>query len=414
MPTAPEQGLDAYIVGGYVRDKLLGKTAKDRDWVVVGATVEDMLARGFRPVGKDFPVFLHPFSKEEYALARTERKTGKGYKGFTVHAAPDVSLEQDLLRRDLTINAMAMTPGGRIIDPLDGQKDLRLKLLRHASPAFTEDPLRVLRLARFAAQLGFDTAPETLQLCRQMAASGELQALTPERVWQETQRAMTTPAPQRFVKTLRACGALAVLFPEIDALFGVPQPEKYHPEIDTGEHVLLALEQAAQMTDDPLVRFAVLLHDLGKGVTPRAEWPSHRGHEARGVPLVERLCKRYRVPNHYRRLAVRTARYHLMIHFALELKPKTLAQLLNDLDAYRNPEDFQRFLIACEADVKGRKNLHHQAYPQADFMRELLHSTQAISAQDVAKDIQGKHIGEAIRRLRIQRIAQLKRQWQGG
>lgn len=404
----PEAGLEAYLVGGWVRDKLLGLQPKDRDWLVIGATPEEMIERGFQQVGKDFPVFLHPATGEEYALARTERKTAPGHHGFAVHASPKVTLEEDLARRDFTINAMAMTLEGRLIDPFRGAEDLKKGILRHVSPAFVEDPLRVLRLARFAAQFDFEVARETMELARRITASGELEHLVPERVWQELQRAMATPRPRRFVEVLRHIGALAILFPEIDDLFGVPQPAKYHPEIDTGEHLLLALDQAARITPDPLVRFAVLLHDLGKAATPPEMWPSHRGHEVLGVPLVDRLCKRYRVPKHYHRLARRTARHHLLVHRAMELRPATLLRLLEDLDAFRQPDDFERFLLACEADARGRKGFEKRACPEIEFLRQAFAVARNVSAADLPETLEGKAVGEAIAQLRQRRIAQLK------
>ncbi len=410
--TDPAAGLQAYLVGGWVRDKLLGLEPKDRDWVVVGTTPEEMLRRGFRQVGKDFPVFLHPRTKEEYALARTERKTAPGHRGFSVHAAPGVTLEEDLARRDFTINAMAMTADGRLIDPFHGAEDLKRKILRHVSPAFVEDPLRVLRLARFAAQLDFQVAEETRELARAMARSGELAHLTPERVWQELQRAMAAPRPRRFVEVLREVEALESLFPEIDALFGVPQPKRYHPEVDTGIHLLLCLDVAARLTTDPLVRFAVLLHDLGKGATPPEQWPSHRGHEALGVPLVDRLCRRYRVPRHYHRLARRTARHHLLVHRAPELKPSTLLRLFEELDAFRQPDDFDRFLLACEADARGRKGFEETPCPEIHYLRQAFEAARQVTAGDIGGDVQGKALGEAIRQLRRQRIAQVKAAWQ--
>ena len=411
MNAAPEAGLQTYVVGGWVRDRLLGRAASDRDWVVVGATPEEMLARGFQQVGRDFPVFLHPVTKEEYALARTERKTAPGHRGFEVHAAPDVTLEQDLARRDFTVNAMAMTPDGRLIDPFGGARDLQAGLLRHVSPAFEEDPLRVLRLARFAAQLGFQAAPETLALARLMSRSGELDHLTPERVWQETQKAMAAPRPRRFVEVLREVDALAVLFPEIDALFGVPQPPRWHPEIDTGIHLLLCLDAAAALTDDPLVRFAVLVHDLGKGTTPRSEWPHHRAHEARGVPLVEGLCQRYRVPNHYRRLGIMVTREHLLVHRAFELRPPTLLKFLERLDAFRRPDDFERFLLACQADARGRLGHEQDPCPEIDYLRRAFEAARQVTADDIGGQVQGKALGEAIRELRRRRIAQVRKQW---
>ncbi len=400
---APEQGLETYLVGGYVRDQLLGHPHTDRDWVVVGSDPEEMLARGFRQVGKDFPVFLHPLSKEEYALARRRDHSGN------LRIGADVTLEDDLARRDLTINAMALDNGGQLIDPFHGKQDLEQGLLRHL-PHFADDPLRILRLARFTAQLGFSIADKTLKLARSTVAKGSLRTLSPERIWQELHRALCTPSPRRFIEVLRELGALRVILPEIDALFGIPQPEKYHPEIDTGLHVLMALDRVTQLTQDPLVRFAVLVHDLGKAATPSEYWPSHRGHEALGVPLVDRLCRRLRVPGHYQKLARKTSRYHLMVHLAFELKPKTLAKLLDDLDAWRAPEDFERFLLACQADAQGRKGLEEQPYPQADFMRQIYDLTKDISAKDIPESIAGKHIGIEIHRQRCRRIAAFKQE----
>ncbi len=407
----PAAGLQAYVVGGWVRDRLLGLPHQDRDWVVVGASAEEMRRRGFRQVGRDFPVFLHPRTGEEYALARTERKTAPGHTGFQVYAAPDVTLEEDLARRDFTINAMAMTPDGRLVDPFHGAEDLQTGVLRHVGPAFVEDPLRVLRLARFAARLDFRVAPETAKLARELARSGELAHLTAERVWQELQKAMAAPHPRRFVEVLRDVEALKALFPEIDALFGVPQPAKYHPEIDTGEHLLLALDAAARLTPDPRVRFAVLLHDLGKAATPPEQWPSHPGHEALGVPLVDRFCRRFKAPRHYHRLARRTARHHLAVHRALEMKPATLLRLLEELDAFRQPREFERFLVACEADARGRKGFEEVRPPGVDYLREALAEAAAVDAGQVAPHLTGKAVGEAIRALRRQRLARLRARW---
>lgn len=400
---APEQGLETYLVGGYVRDKLLGHRHMDRDWVVVGSKAVDMLARGFRQVGKDFPVFLHPRSKEEYALARAHDADG------TLRTGADITLEEDLARRDLTINAIAMDQEGTLFDPFHGQQDLGAGILRHL-PGFADDPLRVLRLARFAAQLDFSIAEETRVLARRMVDKGDLAFLAPERIWQELQRALCTPSPRRFIEVLRDLGALQVILPEVEALFGIPQPEKYHPEIDTGIHVLMALDRATVLTEDPRVRFAVLVHDLGKAVTPAEYWPSHRGHEALGVPLVDRACRRLRIPEHYRKLARKTSRYHLMVHLAFELKPKTLVKLLDDLDAWRAPEDFERFLLACQADAQGRKGLEEQPYPQADFMRQIYALTKDISAKDVPAHISGKQIGREIHQLRCRKITALRTQ----
>ncbi|HEY8540030.1 MAG TPA: multifunctional CCA addition/repair protein, partial [Steroidobacteraceae bacterium] len=334
--------MEIYLVGGAVRDELLGLPVRERDWVVVGAEPQELLDRGFRPVGKDFPVFLHPETNEEYALARTERKTGPGYRGFETRFSPDVTLEQDLERRDLTINAIAKDPEtGKLIDPFGGERDLRDRVLRHVSPAFVEDPVRVLRVARFAARfapLGFTVAPETIELMRQIAASGELDALVPERVWLELHKTLQMPAPWRFFEVLRDANALAVIFPEIDALFGVPQPEQWHPEIDSGLHTMMVLEQACRLSPDPIVRFAALVHDLGKGTTPKDEWPRHVAHEHRGVPLIEQLCARLRVPNAFRDLAILVGRHHLVMHKADQLRPGTMLELLEHLDAFRRPE----------------------------------------------------------------------------
>ena len=356
--------MQIYLVGGAVRDKLLGLEVKDRDYVVVGATPEDMVAQGFRPVGADFPVFLHPETKEEYALARTERKTGRGYKGFTVYAAPDVTLEDDLRRRDLTINAMAEAPDGALIDPFGGAEDLRNGVLRHVSDAFSEDPVRILRVARFAARFAdmgagdsepcFKVADATNALMQRMVADGEVDALVAERVWAELERALATVRPSIFFQVLRACGALDRLFPEIAALFGVPQPPKHHPEIDTGVHVMLVIDQAARLSPDTRVRFAALMHDLGKGTTPPADWPRHIGHEAAGTKLVTEFCRRLRVPNDYRDLGLLVARYHTHCHRAAELKPTTLLDTLEALDAFRRPERVEMFVLACEADARGR------------------------------------------------------------
>jgi tRNA nucleotidyltransferase (CCA-adding enzyme) len=356
-----------YQVGGMVRDKLLGYPSQDQDWVVVGATLEEMLALGYTQVGRDFPVFLHPITHEAYALARTERKTKPGYIGFTVYAAPEVTLEEDLQRRDLTINAMAEDTEGHLIDPFNGLADLRAGILRHVSPAFVEDPVRILRVARFAARFGFQVAAATIALMVEMVNNGEVDALVPERVWQETVRALGEPQPQQFFTVLRSCGALARIFPEIERLFGVPQPPHYHPEIDTGTHVMLCLQQARQMTDDTQVIFAVLTHDLGKGTTPPEEWPRHIDHEQRGTGLIELLCQRYRVPHQYRDLAVLVARYHSRCHRVTELRAATLLDTLHHLDAFRRPQRLEQFLLACEADFRGRLGCAEQPYPQADY-----------------------------------------------
>jgi tRNA nucleotidyltransferase (CCA-adding enzyme) len=374
--------MKTYLVGGAVRDRLLGRPVIEHDYVVVGATPDELAAQGFRPVGKDFPVFLHPRTGEQYALARTERKTGPGYYGFTTHFSPDVTLEEDLARRDLTVNAMAADEDGTVIDPYGGRRDLEARVLRHVSPAFVEDPLRVLRVARFAARfapLGFTVAPDTMALMRAMVASGELAALVPERVWVETERALGEQQPTVYFEVLRACGALEVVFPEIAALFGVPQPEKWHPEIDSGLHTMQVLEVAAEMSGDTTVRFAALVHDVGKGLTPREQWPRHIGHEAAGAALIEKLCARLRVPNEHRDLAVLVARHHATVHRVAELRPGTLLELLEQTDAFRRAERFERMLVACEADARGRgPELRIAPYPQAALLREVRDAAAAV------------------------------------
>jgi tRNA nucleotidyltransferase (CCA-adding enzyme) len=397
--------MQIYLVGGAVRDELLGLPVRERDWVVVGARAEELQAQGFKPVGKDFPVFLHPRNGEEYALARTERKTGPGYRGFETLFSPDVTLEQDLERRDLTINAIAKDPDGGLIDPFGGQRDLRERVLRHVSAAFVEDPVRVLRLARFAARfapLGFKVAPETLELMREIAARGELDALVSERVWQETQRALEMPAPARFFEVLRDANALPIIFPELHALFGVPQPEQWHPEIDTGVHTLMVLEQAAKLSDDPVVRFAALTHDLGKGTTPPSEWPRHIAHEQRGVALVEALCDRLKIPNAYRELAVLVSRYHLDAHRVTELRDNTLLELLERLDAFRRPARFEHWVLACEADARGRKGLENREYPQADHLRRARDTVAKVTLDPAERDgLDGPKIAEKLRQARL-------------
>lgn len=398
-----------YLVGGAVRDKLLGLPIEERDWVVVGASVEDMQTLGYRAVGKNFPVFLHPETFEEYALARTERKTAAGYRGFAVHAAPDVTLEEDLKRRDLTINALAEDQAGNLIDFYGGREDLGERILRHVSPAFAEDPVRILRVARFAARykhLGFRVADETYALMRDMVTDGEANALVSERIWQELVRGLSESTPAEFFEVLRACGALAKVFPEIDRLFGVPQPEKYHPEIDTGMHTMLVLNQAALLSPEPVVRFAALTHDLGKGATSREEWPSHRGHEKRGVELVDALCDRLKAPNQYRELARHVARYHLHCHRAEELRPATLLKVLEAIDAFRRPERFERFLAACEADWRGRAGLEDRAYPQAHIFLAAREAAMAVGTKTLLEaGLQGEAIASA---LREQRVAAIK------
>lgn len=405
--------MDIYLVGGAVRDALLGLPVKERDWVVVGATPADMLDRGYKPVGKDFPVFLHPETHEEYALARIERKTAPGYHGFHFDAAPEVSLHEDLRRRDLTINAMAQDASGRLIDPYHGLEDLQGRWLRHVSPAFAEDPVRILRVARLGARysrLGFRVAPETQLLMQTMVSQGEVDALVPERVWSETVRALQEATPEQFIQILRDCGALTRLFPEIDRLFGVPQPARHHPEIDTGVHVLMGLAQAARFDADPVVRFAVLVHDLGKGTTPPEDWPQHKGHETRGAPLVQALCERLRTPKVYRDLAVLVATYHTHCHRAMELRPGTVLKTLQALDAFRRPERFEQFLLACEIDARGRRGLENRPYPQATWLRTALKSAATVAARPfVERGLQGAELAEAIRQARLRAIAEALR-----
>jgi tRNA nucleotidyltransferase (CCA-adding enzyme) len=408
--------MKAYLVGGAVRDTLLGREALERDWVVVGETPESMAARGFRAVGKDFPVFLHPETKEEYALARTERKTAPGYRGFAVHAEPDVTLEQDLLRRDLTINAMALDEAGHLIDPYGGARDIEARLLRHVSPAFSEDPVRILRLARFAARfapLGFRVAEETRVLMRAMAEAGEVDALVPERVFAELAKALVEPVPGAFFKVLRSCDALARLFPEIDGLFGVPQPPEHHPEVDTGVHTLLVLEQAARLSPDPTVRFAALTHDLGKGLTPPDRWPRHWGHEKAGLTALASLCGRLKVPNAYRKLAEKVMRYHGHCHRALELRPGTVVDLLQRLDALRRGDALEPFLLACEADARGRPGFENRLYPQADWLRAAREAAMSVPVEPLlARGLKGAEFGEALRRARIGAVKEARHTWQ--
>jgi len=411
------QYMKIYLVGGAVRDELLGLAVRERDWVVVGARPEELLAKGFKPVGKDFPVFLHPASSEEYALARTERKTGPGYRGFDTMFSPDVTLEQDLERRDLTINAIARDEEtGALVDPFQGQRDLQERWLRHVSPAFVEDPVRVLRLARFAARfapLGFRVAPETMELLKEIAARGELDALVPERVWQETQRALEMPAPSKFFEVLREGDALPVIFPEIHALFGIPQPKQWHPEIDTGIHTMMVLDQATRLSDDPVVRFAALTHDLGKATTPTHELPRHIAHEERGTGIIEELCDRLRIPNAYRELGVLVSRYHLHMHKVTELRPNTVLELLEKLDAFRRPARFEQFLLACEADARGRKGLEQRDYPQPDYLRRAREVAVAttLSAED-RDGLQGFEIAKKLHDKRVHALKELKRQYQ--
>ncbi|MGE8653646.1 MAG: multifunctional CCA addition/repair protein [Acinetobacter gandensis] len=403
--------MQVYLVGGAVRDHLLGHPYHEKDYVVVGATPEQLLAQGYQPVGKDFPVFLHPDTKDEYALARTERKSGHGYHGFEFYTDVNVSLEQDLIRRDLTINAIAMDDAGQIYDPYHGQQDLERRILRHVSDAFVEDPLRVLRIARFAARykaLGFKVADETLELMQELAQSGELEALTPERVWKETSRALMEDHADEYFEVLRACGALKVLFPEIDALYGIPQRPEYHPEIDCGIHTMMSLQQACRANYSLDVRFAVLVHDLGKALTPVDELPRHIMHEERGVKPVTEVCDRMRVPTNTKQLAISVCKEHLKCHQALTLKPGTLWRLLQRMDVLRRPERVEAFVQACECDSRGRLGLEDRAYPQAQYVLDAMNVVRSIKAADLPPDISGPDIGEMLIERRIQAIAALK------
>ncbi len=414
--TDPVSGLAVYLVGGAVRDELLGLEVKDRDWVVVGSTPEEMAARGFRPVGRDFPVFLHPDTQEEYALARTERKTAPGYHGFAFHSDPDVTLDEDLRRRDLTINAMARDADGALVDPWGGLADLEARQLRHVSPAFSEDPVRVLRTARFAARFheqGFRVADETLALMRGMVADGEVDTLVAERVWQELSLALERPGASVFVSVLRECEALAVLLPEVDVLFGVPQTPRYHPEVDTGVHVLLSLDAADRDGLDAMERFAVLLHDLGKGLTPESELPRHIGHEHRGLAPVDALCDRLRAPKAWRRLARVVCEYHLMLHRLETLRPATVLRMLEGMDAFRRPEIVAAFGRCCRCDQRGRTGFEDADYPQAGRLLQYLAAAQSVDTAAVAAETRerGKGnnaIAESIRRARVAAIAAMK------
>lgn len=415
--------MQVYLVGGAVRDRLLGLPVRERDWVVVGARPDELETQGYLPVGRDFPVFLHPQTREEYALARLERKVAPGYRGFTTQFSPDVTLEEDLKRRDLTVNAMAESipnetiraatgPTEGLIDPYGGRRDLEARVLRHVSDAFVEDPVRILRVARFAARfadLGFVVAEETRDLMRQMVASGEADALVAERVWQETEKAFATSRPEVYFEVLRSCGALAVIFPEIEALFGIPQPPRWHPEIDTGVHVMMVLRSSAQLSGSVAVRFAALMHDLGKARTPQDRWPSHHGHEELGVPLIEALAARLKVPNECRELAVLAARHHGIVHRAAELRPATILELFEKTDAFRRAERFGDLLLACEADARGRAGLEDQPYPQAAYLRRARDAAAAavLSAPE-REGLDGPAIGKRIREKRQAAIAAVK------
>jgi tRNA nucleotidyltransferase (CCA-adding enzyme) len=406
--------MKTYLVGGAVRDRLLGLAVKDRDYVVVGATPDDLLHAGYRPVGKDFPVFLHPQSGEEYALARTERKTGRGYHAFAFDTSAAVTLEEDLQRRDLTINAIAEDDDGTLIDPFGGVRDLEAKLLRHVAPAFAEDPVRVLRVARFAARFaarGFRIADETLALMREMVIAGEVDHLVPERVWAETHKALSERTPSAFLRALRDCGALAILFPQIDALYGVPQRADYHPEVDTGIHTELVVDMAAQLAPgNALIGWCALVHDLGKALTPADVLPRHIGHEHGGLTPIVALCTKLKVPSDYATLALAVCKLHLLAHTAFELRPATILGLFEQLDAFRRPERVEQFLLVCEADKRGRLGLSAAPYPQAAFLRERFDAAAKVSAQPfVEAGLKGSTIGEAMRAARIQAIAEVNR-----
>ena len=406
--------MKTYLVGGAVRDALLNLPVKDKDWVVVGASPEEMLSQGYEQVGRDFPVFLHPETHQEYALARTERKSGSGYTGFVCYSAPDVTLEQDLQRRDLTINAIAQDEQGRLYDPYGGKADLDQRLLRHVSAAFNEDPLRVLRVARFAARfahLNFVVAQETQALMRWMAESGELNTLTPERVWKETEKALETRNPQVYFQVLRDCGALAVLFPELDNLYGVPAPAKWHPEIDTGIHTLMTLAIAAQLSPDIAVRFATLFHDVGKALTPPEKWPSHHGHGPAGVPLVAALCQRLRVPNAIRDLALLVTEFHDLVHTVERQSAETLVALFDRIDAWRKPQRVEQIALTSEADARGRTGFESNAYPQGDYLRQAFEVVLSVSTREVvAAGFKGMEVREELNRRRIAALEQWKQQ----
>ncbi len=405
--------MKTYLVGGAVRDEILNYPFFEKDWVVVGATAADMITAGYQQVGKDFPVFLHPETREEHALARTERKTAAGYKGFEVYASAKVSLEEDLARRDLTINAIAKDNNGVFIDPFNGIDDIKNKILRHVSAAFSEDPVRILRIARFMARyahLGFSIATDTMQLMKNMVTAGEVDALVPERVWQEMQKALTEKTPTAFISTLRDCGALKRIMPELDCLWGVPQPEQHHPEIDTGIHTMLVLEQACKLSKNPQVRFAALVHDLGKGTTPKKDWPRHIAHEARGADIIKAVCQRLRIPNEYRDLAERTARFHLHYHRALELKAKTMVKTLLQLDAFRKPERFENFLLACEADARGRPGYENMQLPQGNYFRRAFKAAKDIDITELRNlGFENQALANEIKKERVAAVNGLKK-----
>jgi tRNA nucleotidyltransferase (CCA-adding enzyme) len=409
--------MQIYLVGGAVRDSLLNYPSSENDWVVVGATPEQMTSQGFKPVGQDFPVFIHPKTSEEYALARTERKSGHGYKGFEFYTSTEVTLEQDLIRRDLTINAMAQDNAGNIIDPYGGQQDLEKKLLRHVSQAFIEDPLRVLRVARFAARyhhLGFTVADETMDLLKSIVAKGEMEFLVAERVWKEISRALSEQSPHVFIKVLKDCGALAVLLPEIDALFGVPQRADYHPEVDTGIHTLMALQQSVKISHSGAVRFSVLVHDVGKALTPETVLPSHTGHETSGMPVVQAICDRLGVPNQYRQLAMAVTEYHLHSHKAKELKPATILKLFQNIGALRNTDRLMDFLYCCEADARGRAGFEDITYYPKQYLMDALLAVQKVDITDLVADgVKGAEIGVQLKQRQIAQLKNFKSEYMG-
>ncbi|MEZ7832005.1 MAG: multifunctional CCA addition/repair protein [Gammaproteobacteria bacterium] len=402
--------MEIYLVGGAVRDSLLDLPVRDKDWVVVGSNAKLMKEQGYLQVGKGFPVFLHPQTKQEYALARTERKVGVGYLGFEFDASEFVTLEQDLLRRDLTINAIAESSDGQLIDPYNGRRDIKDKVLRHVSPAFAEDPLRVLRVAKFAARfarLGFTVAPETLKLMSNIVQSGEIDALVRERVWQEIEQTMGGPAPDVFITVLRDCGALKSILPEVDRLFGVPQPVKYHPEVDTGLHTLLSLQQAVKLTDDPVIRYATLVHDVGKGVTDKANWPSHHAHETLGLPLQADISKRLHVPNEFAKLAALVCEHHTKMHRIKELRPTTLLKLIEALDGFRRPERVQKFLLACEADARGRTGLEERDYPQNAYLTTILNELSQLDLGALLKEEKPQNPQEFVQQSRLSLLSDI-------
>ena len=404
--------MQVYLVGGAVRDEQLGIPVTERDWCVVGASPDELVNEGYKQVGKDFPVFLHPDTGEEYALARTERKTAAGYHGFAFDTSPQVTIEEDLGRRDFTINALARDAGGKLIDPFGGMRDIEKRLIRHVSDAFVEDPVRILRAAKFAARfasLGFRIAPGTRDLMRQMVAEGEADALVPDRAWKETETALAGPNPHLYFEALRACRALQVVFPEVDALFGVPQPAEWHPEIDTGLHTMMVIEQSEKLSDAVDVRFAALVHDLGKGTTKPADLPSHPGHERRGNTLIKKMAERLPVPRACRDLGLIVSEFHTHCHRALELKDTTIVKVLEKTDAFRRPERFEKFLLACEADARGRTGFENRRYAQATHMRTAFAAASAVDAGSIASSNEESQIADAIRKARVQAVGEARR-----